>query len=99
MAKKTSSIIEESVEQWAKEQLKGIKLYPKTDFINPQIEKALKASPSKSGKEGGNYPDIKCLLSTPNGEIPVMIEVKGTKDALEIRKKLIQNDKVEAIYG
>ena len=81
MAKKTSSI-EESVEQWAKEQLKGIKLYPKTDFVNPQIEKDLKSSPSKSGKEGGNYPDIKCLLSTPNGEIPVMIEVKGTKDAL-----------------
>ncbi len=81
MAKKTSSI-EESVEQWAKEQLKGVKLYPKTDFINPQIEKALKNSPSKSGKEGGNYPDIKCLLSTPNGEIPVMIEIKGTKDAL-----------------
>ncbi len=81
MAKKTSSI-EESVEQWAKEQLKGVKLYPKTDFINPQIEKALKASPSKSGKDGGNYPDIKCLLSTPNGEIPVMIEVKGTKGAL-----------------
>lgn len=81
MAKKTSSI-EESVEQWAKEQLKGIKLYPKTNFINPQIEKALKSEPSKSGGKGANYPDIKCLLSTPNGEIPVMIEVKGTKDAL-----------------
>lgn len=98
MAKKTSSI-EESVEQWAKEQLKGVKLYPKTDFINPQIEKALKSSPSKSGKEGGNYPDIKCLISTPNGEIPVMIEVKGTKDALEIRKKMIHNDKTNDIYG
>ena len=81
MAKKTSSI-EESVEQWAKEQLKGIMLYPKTNFINPQIEKALKSEPSKSGGKGTNYPDIKCLLSTPNGEIPVMIEVKGTKDAL-----------------
>lgn len=81
MAKKTSSI-EESVEQWAKEQLKGIMLYPKTNFINPQIEKALKSEPSKSGGKGTNYPDIKCLLSTPNGEIPVMIEVKGKKDAL-----------------
>jgi len=81
MAKKTSSI-EESVEQWAKEQMKGITLYPKTNFINPQIEKALKSEPSKSGGKGANYPDIKCLLSTPNGEIPVMIEVKGTKDAL-----------------
>lgn len=81
MAKKTSSI-EESVEQWAKEQLKGLRLYPKTDFINPQIEKALKSNPSKTGGKGANYPDIKCLLSTPNGEIPVMIEVKETKDAL-----------------
>ena len=42
MAKKTSSI-EESVEQWAKEQLKGVKFYPKANFINPQIEKTLKA--------------------------------------------------------
>lgn len=81
MARKTCSI-EESVEQWAKEQLKGVKLYPKTDIINPQIEKGLKSSLSKSGKEGSNYPDIKCLLSTPNGKNPVMIEVNGTKDAL-----------------
>ena len=77
MAKKKSSI-EEIVEQWAKEQLKGIKLYPKTDFINPEIEKALKSEPSKSGGKGANYPDLKCLLSTPNGVIPVMMEVKGT---------------------
>ena len=44
MANKKRSI-EETVEQWAKEQLKDIKLYPKTDFINPQIEKALKNYP------------------------------------------------------
>ena len=76
------SSIEETVEQWAKEQLKEIKLYPKTDFINPQIEKALKTEPSKKGGSGANYPDIKCLLATADGDIPVMIEVKGTKDAL-----------------
>lgn len=76
------SSIEETIEQWAKEQLKGIKLYPKTDFINPQIEKALKTEPSKKGGSGSNYPDIKCLLATADGDIPVMIEVKGTKDAL-----------------
>ena len=81
MAKKKSSI-EEIVEQWAKEQLKGIKLYPKTDFINPEIEKALKSEPSKSGGKGANYPDLKCLLSTPNGVIPVMMEVKGTAGSL-----------------
>lgn len=76
------SSIEETIEQWAKDQLKGIKLYPKTDFINPQIEKALKTEPSKTGGKGGNYPDIKCFLATADGEIPVMIEVKGEKGAL-----------------
>lgn len=81
MTKKKSSI-EETVELWAKEQLKGIKLYPKTDFINPQIEKALKTEPSKSGGKGSNYPDIKCMISTPDGDVPVMIEVKGTAGAL-----------------
>lgn len=81
MAKKISSI-EESVEQWAKEQLKEIRIYPKTDFINPQIEKALKTEPSKKGGKGANYPDIKCLLQTDDGDIPVMIEVKGTKGDL-----------------
>ena len=81
MAKKQHSI-EEEVENWAKGQLKTIKIYPKTDFINPQIEKALKSAPSKKGGKGGNYPDIKCLLTTPDGDLPVMIEVKGTKGAL-----------------
>ena len=41
MANKQTHSIEEIVEQWAKEQLKGIKLYAKNDFINAQIEKAL----------------------------------------------------------
>lgn len=82
MTKRRKSSIEEMVELWVKEQLKGIKLYPKTDFINPQIEKALKTEPSKTGGKGANYPDIKCFLSSTDGDIPVMIEVKGTKDAL-----------------
>ena len=34
MASKQKHSIEEKVEQWAKEQLKGIKLYAKNDFIN-----------------------------------------------------------------
>ena len=46
MSHKRKSSIEETIELWAKEQLKGIKFYPKTDFINPQIEKALKTEPS-----------------------------------------------------
>ena len=83
MASKKAHSIEELVEQWAKEQLKEIKLYSKTDFINPQIEKALKMEPSKKGGKGPNYPDIKCVLQVSDGGyIPVMIEVKGVKDTL-----------------
>ena len=82
MASRQKHSIEELVEQWAKEQLKGIKLYVKNDFINSQIEKALKTAPSKKGGKGPNYPDIKCMIPTAEGDIPVMIEVKGTRDAL-----------------
>jgi len=82
MASKQKHSIEEKVEQWAKEQLKGIKLYAKNDFINSQIEKALKTAPSKKGGKGPNYPDIKCVIPAAEGDIPVMIEVKGTKGAL-----------------
>ena len=82
MANKQTHSIEEIVEQWAKEQLKGIKLYAKNDFINAQIEKALKTAPSKKGGKGPNYPDIKCIIPTADGDIPVMIEVKGMQDAL-----------------
>lgn len=82
MANKQTHSIEEIVEQWAKEQLKEIKLYAKNDFVNPQIEKALKTAPSKKGGKGPNYPDIKFIFNTADGDIPVMIEVKGTKGAL-----------------
>ena len=86
MASKKNHSIEELVEQWAKEQLKGIKLYLKTDFINPQIEKALKTAPSKKGGKGPNYPDIKCMIPTGEGDIPVMIEVKGDPNYTNIDK-------------
>ena len=82
MANKRTHSIEEIVEQWAKEQLKGIQLYAKNNFINAQIEKALKTAPSKKGGKGPNYPDIKCIIPAADGDIPVMIEVKGMKDAL-----------------
>ena len=82
MANKQTHSIEEIVEQWAKEQLKGLKLYAKNDFVNAQIEKALKTAPSKKGGKGPNYPDIKCIIPAADGDIPVMIEVKGMKDAL-----------------
>lgn len=79
MAQKNKSI-EEQVEFWCKQQLQGVKLYFKTESINPEIEFALRKAPSKSGGEGINYPDIKCFLETSNmRHIPVMIEVKGKK--------------------
>lgn len=63
-----------------KRQLNKTKYYTKTEIINPEIENALKAAPSKSGGKGRNYPDIKLFLNTKNmRNIPVMIEVKGLK--------------------
>ncbi len=79
MAKAVRSI-EEQVEDLAKQQLIGVKYYTKTETINPEIETALKAAPSKSGGSGFNYPDIKLLIETKKmRRIPVMIEVKGKK--------------------
>lgn len=74
--------IEEIVEDKCKEQLKTIKYYTKNDFINEEIECALKTYPSKKGGLGINYPDIKLFIETKElDRIPVMIEVKGTKGA------------------
>lgn len=80
-----SRSIEEQIEDIAKEQLKEIKVkyYAKTESINSEIDEALKKSVSKSGGKGGNYPDIRVMLTMPNHKtIPVMIEVKGTKGKL-----------------
>lgn len=75
--------IEEIVEDWAKGHFAKGSYFTKTASINPEIDEALKKAPSKSGGTGNNYPDIKYLLQTPQGKyIPVMIEVKGSKDAL-----------------
>lgn len=79
------SSIEEQIEDIAKKQLDGInvKYFTKTESINSEIDEALKKSPSKSGGDGSNYPDIKLFLQTSKGrKIPVMIEVKGTKGSL-----------------
>ena len=84
MVKKKRSY-EEKVEFEAKTQLHnlGIKTYDKTEDINSDISTALKLYPSKDGGNGGNIVDIKLLLEE-NGRtpLPVMIEVKGAKDAL-----------------
>lgn len=85
MARKAASSVEEKVEYEAKRQLDaiGVKHYGKTDNINPSIEAALKSAPSKGGGSGTNYPDVKCLIKLPNGDmLPVMIEAKGRKGDL-----------------
>lgn len=75
--------IEEKIEDIAKKQLDkfGVKYHIKTDKINSEIDNALQSAKSKSGNDGGNYPDIKCLIQLPQSQkfVPVMIEVKGTK--------------------
>lgn len=82
MAKITKSI-EEQIEDWCKEQFKGLKIYRKAESVNSEIEMALEKAPSKQGGSGKNFPDIKYLLPTEEGvSIPVMIEVKGKKGAL-----------------
>ncbi len=80
-----ASSIEEQVEDIGKKWLNEakVKYYSKTDFINKEIEKALKKAPSKNGGNGKNYPDIKVLIQTKNmRQIPVIIEVKGKKGDL-----------------
>ena len=78
--------IEEKVEGYYKNLLDtlGVRYYAKTEDINRKITDALKNSVSKSGGSGMNYPDIKLLLeNTTRRNIPVMIEVKGTRGKLE----------------
>lgn len=90
MAKNCRSI-EEYIEDWAKRQLESY--FTKTDNINPQIDNALKTAPSKRGGKGTNVPDIKMLIEvSPGRRIPVMIEIKGLKDALV---KLDSNNRIE----
>ncbi len=78
--------IEEKVEEYYKAELDklGIKHFAKTESINDSIDSALKNAKSKSGNDGGNFPDIKLFLQDKySRNIPVMIEVKGTKGKLE----------------
>lgn len=97
-----SRSVEEQVEDLCKKQLKSIKYYTKTEFINDEIEKALKEAPSKAGGKGSNYPDIKLFIETKSCKsIPVMIEVKGKKGDL-IKTSLlgeIDNKKKDGEYN
>lgn len=78
--------IEEKVEEHYKGVLDsiGLRHFGKAEKLNDSIENALKEAVSKSGGNGNNYPDIKCLLDNQHGRvIPVMIECKGNKGKLE----------------
>lgn len=83
MARNRQSSFEEPTEDWCKRQLGDGNYFTKTQSINYEIAEALKKAPSKQGGEGRNYPDLQCLIDSPQlDRIPVMIEVKGRKGAL-----------------
>lgn len=79
-----SKSYEENVEDIIKRDLNnsGTKYYSKTESINPSIDNALLSAVSKGGGDGGNFPDIRLMLSSSSKDIPVMIEVKGGKGLL-----------------
>ncbi|MCR1912958.1 MULTISPECIES: N-6 DNA methylase [Enterococcus] len=73
--------VEDLVNSWLKSY--GLKYYLQNSSVNPEIDKALLKSPSKLGGLGGNYPDVKLLLQDSKLDYyPIVIEYKGTKDAL-----------------
>ena len=89
--------IEEQIEGHYKGLLQalGVRYYGKTEQINSKISAALANSVSKGGGSGMNYPDIKLLLeNTTRRDIPVMIEVKGSRRKLE---KLDKNGEIVGV--
>lgn len=88
----TDPKIEEEIEDWAKSSLKkaGIEYYIKTAEMSADIEYALKKAPSKKGGSGGNKPDVRFYIDIDGKKIPVMMECKGSKNAL---KKLDEDGK------
>ena len=89
--------IEEQIETYYKGLLQtlGVRYYGKTEQINSKISAALANSVSKGGGSGMNYPDIKLLLeNATRRDIPVMIEVKGTRGKLE---KLDKNGEIVGV--
>ncbi len=87
--------IEERVEDCGKRWLNSYKCkyYTKTDSINAELDGALKTALSKSGGKGGNYSDIRLLLTAASTKTyPIMIEVKGKRDKLA---KLNSNGEID----
>lgn len=82
-AKSTSSI-EEKIEDWAKQCLNTyhIDYITKAESMGTDIDDALKIEASKSGGNGGNFPDIKLFIEIDSSKIPVIIECKGKKGFL-----------------
>ena len=85
-SKPKNTSIEEQIEDIVKKQLDSfaVKYYTKTKHLNDEIKNALNNAKSKSGNDGGNFPDVKCIIQFPKSlkTIPVLIEVKGTKGKL-----------------
>lgn len=77
--------VEPDITAWANRQLEknGLKFAREQSVIDNQITKALTMEPSKHGGLGGGRPDTHLLISNGAIEIPVIIEYKGKKGALE----------------
>lgn len=75
-------MVEETANSWLKNY--GLTYFLKNQSLNPEIDKALKNAPSKTGGFGGNSPDAKLLLQDSKLQyFPIMVEYKGYKDKLE----------------
>lgn len=85
MTKENTKSVEEQVEDWAKEYLRSSNLeyFTKTAEMSKDIEYALKRAESKQGGSGGNKPDIRLFIDIAGKKVPVMMECKGSKNALQ----------------
>ena len=84
MSKKIQSI-EPNIADLANGWLRKYKLDYKLEqeFLNEEIDKALREYFSKNGGVGANRPDVKLLLQASNTEFyPILIEYKGYADKL-----------------
>lgn len=85
MTKAKKQSIEPNIADLANGWLKNYNLDYKLEqeFLNEEIDKALKDYFSKNGGSGANRPDAKLLLQASNTEYyPILIEYKGYKDKL-----------------
>ena len=81
----TSSIDNDSLAR----RFTDVKYYTKTETINPEIESALKAAPSKSGGTGANIPDIKLPAASTNKFVHLLVYVMPPQANLPASSKYI----------